>query len=228
VNEPRSSLLVRWAAAARRAFAFLLPLARQEEGDTITWRKHWIGGLRTLAVPTVLIALATLVTLAAVYLQVFEMKWILMAYGATLLLLFPWWFWRLTDWQNDKYQVTATRIIDIERRPFALSEHRREASLSRVQNISLQIPGVTGRAFNYGSVTIETAGQGAFTFDYVRDPRRVQAEIFRRTEAFRRRRRQQDADHLRAELMDWFSVYDQLRHPDSEPADPPQPPQEIL
>jgi hypothetical protein len=66
---------------------------------------------------------------------------------------------------------------------------------------------------NYGSVRIETAGVGPFTFDHVKDPRGVQAEIFARVSAFEQRQRREAAEQRRAELLDWFSVYDQLRTP---------------
>jgi hypothetical protein len=137
--------------------------------------------------------------------------------------LIPWWIWRFDDWQNEIYQVTSKRIIDIERLPFHLREERREASLEKVQNISLEIPGFLGKMLNYGSVTIETAGTGAFTFDYVKDPRGVQAEIFRRVEAFQRRQTEEEAERHQAELLDWFSVYDQMRR-SSPPGLSPSPP----
>jgi hypothetical protein len=160
---------------------------RLEQGDTITWRKHWIALLRPIALPTVLIVV---VTLGAIYMagSSSNLSSILIGYGTLMIFLFPWWLWKFADWQNEVYQVTATRIIDIERLP--MREERREASLGVIQNISLEIPGLLGKLLNYGSVTIETAGAGAFTFDYVKDPRGVQAEIFRRVEAF------QQSQHL--------------------------------
>ena len=99
----------------------------------------------------------------------------------------------------------------MERQPFFLREERREASLGRIQNINLEIPGLVGRIFNFGSITIETAGTGAFTFDYVRDPRNVQAEIFKRMERFQQRQREEAALERRAELLTWFNLYDQIR-----------------
>jgi uncharacterized membrane protein YdbT with pleckstrin-like domain len=147
---------------------------------------------------------------------------ILLGYGLGMVVLFPWWLWIFDDWQNDIYQVTATRIIDVERLPLFFREERREASLGMIQNINLEIPGILGQLLNYGSVNIETAGAGAFTFDYVADPRAVQSEIFRRVEAFRSQQRQAEAGRRRTELLDWFSVYDQVRN--STPSASPPPP----
>jgi uncharacterized membrane protein YdbT with pleckstrin-like domain len=202
----------RWLLAPFRVLGYFVPSLRQEHGDTITWRKHWVTLLGPIAPPTLL---GVAVTGLAIYLlgreQISEAL-VLIAYGTIGVVLFSWWLWKFDDWQNDIYQVTATRIIDVERRPFYLQEERREASLSMIQNINLEIHGVLGKLMNYGSVTIETAGAGAFTFDHVKDPRGVQAEIFRRMEAFQRQQQQEAAESRRNELLDWFAVYDQIHH----------------
>jgi len=200
-----------WLLAPLRIFTYFLPPLRYEQGDTITWRKHWIALIKPITFSTLLIVVATLAT-AAYLLFRHPANWglPLIGYGVALAFLLPWWLWIFDDWQNDVYQVTATRIIDVERLPFYLREERREASLGMIQNVSMEVPGFSGKLLNYGSVTIETAGAGAFTFEYVKDPRGVQAEIFRRVEAFQRWQRQAEAERHRAELLDWFTVYDQM------------------
>jgi hypothetical protein len=209
----------RWLRAVSRSISFFVPPLRYEEGDTITWRKHWVALIGPSAIPTLSIAIFSGGALALLYLDLFEWSSVLAVYGLTLCLLLPWWIWRFDDWQNDVYQVTATRIIDVERLPFYLREDRREASLGNIQNINLTIPGIIGRVLNYGSVTIETAGAGAFTFEYVKDPRGVQAEIYSRMNAFQRQQSQEAAERHRTELLEWFSVYDQLRDSASAPAE---------
>jgi hypothetical protein len=205
-------VLPRWVTRPFRALRYLLPSLWQEQGDTITWRKHWIALPKFVALPSLLILVATALAIFFVLRIPASLGGVLISYVVVSIFLFPWWLWQFDDWQNDIYQVTATRIIDVERLPFYLREERREASLGVIQNISLEIPGFLGRLLNYGSVTIETAGAGPFTFDYVKDPRRVQAEIFRRVEAFQRRQRLEAAERHRNELLDWFSVYDQVRY----------------
>ena len=200
-----------WVVKPLRIFRYFFPPLRYDEGDTVTWRKHWLPLLKPIAPPTLLIVFATGITTYLIFLHFADWGPILIAYGVVMSFVFVWWLWIFDDWQNDVYQVTTTRIVDIERLPLYLREQRREASLGMIQNISLEIPGVLGNLLNYGSVTIETAGAGAFTFDYVKDPRGVQAEIFRRVEAFQAQRRQEEADRRRIELLDWFSVYDQIR-----------------
>lgn len=199
---------------------YFFPPLQHVQGDTITWRKHRITLLPSIAPPTLLIVLATVVAIYAMRHNFATPGSILAGYSVALVFFIPWWLWKFDDWQNDIYQVTATRIIDVERSPLFLREERREASLGMIQNISLEIPGFLGRLLNYGSVTIETAGAGAFTFDFVKDPRAVQDEIFRRMETFHRQQEKEAAERHRIELLDWFAVYDQIRRatpPESRP-----------
>ncbi len=200
-----------WVLVPARFFQYFMPPLWHRQGGTITWRKHWLPLVKPIALPTVSIILLTALTGYLIFRRFASPAPILIIYGVIMSSLSLWWLWIFDDWQNDIYQVTATRIIDVERRPLYLREQRREASLGVIQNVSLEIPGVLGNLLNYGSVTIETAGAGAFTFDYVKNPRGVQAEIFRRVEAFQAQKRKEESDRRRTELMDWFSVYDQVR-----------------
>ncbi|MDY6875244.1 MAG: cyclic nucleotide-binding domain-containing protein [Chloroflexota bacterium] len=201
-----------WVLAPLRIFRYFLPSLRYEQGDTITWRKHWIVLLKSIALPTLLTAVVTLIVAYVLFRNPANWASPLIGYGVALVFLFPWWLWVFDDWQNDIYQVTATRIIDVERGLFHLREERREASLGMIQNITLEISGFLAKLFKYGSVTIETAGAGAFTFEHVKDPHGVQVEIFRRVEAFQRRQRLAAAERHRAELLDWFAVYNQIHN----------------
>ena len=199
---------------------YFLPPLRYEEGETITWRKHWIALLRPISIPSVLIMIAAAVTVFLLTRNPGNWPQVVLGYGISMMFLLPWWLWQFDDWQNDIYQLTNTRIIDVERQPFFLREDRREASLGVVQNIKLKVPGLVGKIFNFGSVTIETAGVGPFTFEMVKDPRSVQAEIFRRMDTFQRLQREQAAEQRQSELLDWFTVYNEIRDSNSG-ANPP-------
>lgn len=205
-----------WMRAPVEMVRYFFPALREEEGDTITWRKHWVALLRPLALPAGLILFATLIVALLLRGEGSDRTAILLGYGIVLLFLVPWWLWVFEDWQNDVYQVTSSRIIDVEQLPFGLREERREASLGMIQNVNLKVPTVIGRLLGYGSVTIETAGAGAFTFDQVKNPQAVQTEIFRRMATYAHRQRQEEAERRRDELLDWFTVYDQMRHPEAE------------
>jgi len=125
--------------------------------------------------------------------------------------------------------VTDDRIVDVEQRPFSLHSERREASLSVIQNVRFVIPHFWAALWGYGNVVVQTAGTGDFTFDRVHKPAEVQAEIFRRIEAYRERGRQQEAARRRQEMAEWFAVYRELQEPSAAApsatgdADPPEP-----
>ncbi len=213
-----------WILAPVEVVRYFLPSFREEVGDTIIWRKHWIALLGPITPPTVLIVLVTVVVAWLLVNGSSDQTTILVGYGIVLLFLVPWWLWVYEDWHNEMYQVTPSRIIDIEQLPLALREERREANLSMIQNVNLKVPSVIGRLLGYGSVTIETAGAGAFTFDHVSNPQAVQTEIFRRMAAFEDRQREEEARRRRDELLDWFAIYDQMRRPDAEPGGASVPP----
>jgi uncharacterized membrane protein YdbT with pleckstrin-like domain len=88
----------------------------------------------------------------------------------------------------------------------------------------VSIPGLLARLLNFGSVEIETAGEEPFTFDLVRDPNGVRAEISRRVDARRRQALQETAQRRRDELLEWFSVYDHIH--ESRKHKPPAPHEE--
>jgi uncharacterized membrane protein YdbT with pleckstrin-like domain len=180
-------------------------------GNTITWRKNgWLLVRESLA------PLFSGLFVAALFL-------VFLSQGIgfpivpgflflVLLCISGWWFYRYWDWQNDIYQISGNRLVDLKRRPLWLEELRRETTLERIQNIGLSIPGAIAQLFNYGTVIIETAGEtGAFVFENVHDPRGVQEEIFRRRERYTQQQRQEETLKRHAELGDWFEVYDELR-----------------
>lgn len=208
---------------------YFFPPLREQEGETITWRKHWIELVRTGAPPAVAAIFLCLCSSVGLYLAprldrgalgstVFLAS--VIAAFVLLLVILPWFLWRFEDWRNDYYQVTASRIIHVERKPLYVRHERREASLDAVTNVRAEKT-FLGRLLRYGDVIVETrAAGGTFHFRAVGWPEAVQQEIFARMAAFRRRRQQQEAERRRTEMIDWFIAYDELRRP------PSQPPQE--
>lgn len=61
------------------------------------------------------------------------------------------------SWYNDIYILTNYRVIDVQQEGFF---HRtfKEASLSRIQDITYEVKGVMASVFNYGLVEVQTAG----------------------------------------------------------------------
>ena len=217
VHPGKLSQIVIWLAERD-----LIPRTRIETDETVTWRKHWAFLLCEVAVPLLLGVVAMAVTVLGFFGFPPELVTALPFYPFLGLLvtvvMMGWLWWEYVDWGNDLYIVSNERIVDIEKRPLFFSEERREASLGMIQNVSLEIPSLVAGALNFGDVIVNTAGAGEFTFSKVPNPREVQTEIFQRMEAFREAQRRREAGRRRAELAEWFSVYDELGK-----SGPPQP-----
>jgi uncharacterized membrane protein YdbT with pleckstrin-like domain len=127
-------------------------------------------------------------------------------------------WWLVEDWRNDLYIVTDHLIIDVEKRPLSIREERREATLDRIVNLSLQQQGFLASILNYGDVLIQTAGAtGDFTFDGVSNPAAVQREIFRRLEDYNDEQRRRERAQRKAELSTWFQVYHEINQGEEPP-----------
>ena len=203
---PRHMLL-----AAIRDYFFPPSWSVSPDGQSIVWRRYWLAGLFRYS----LLILATAVSLYEGTRALLSGKanewetaiWLILMSGLSLFFL-----WKLEDWRNDYFEITPARFIQIERKPFLLQESRRETTLDRIQNISFVVPNPIARIFQYGTVTLETAGtEGKFTLDYVRHPDKVQAEISKRQKDLRKRQAFAQAQQRQDELLSWFAAYDALR-----------------
>ncbi len=189
-----------------------------EGGNTITWRKDiWF------LVQASLLPMVTLLILVAIFLFLMFGRVSIFSWRAALipLALIPtvlvWWFYRYWDWQNDFYQISGNRLIDVHKRPLFLAEDRRETTLDRVENIRSDVPGPIAKILNYGSVIIETAGEvGAFTFDNVHAPIDVHQEIFARLQRYRREQEERERQRRRGEMAEWFEIYDGIKREQGE------------
>lgn len=202
-----------WRAVTRLAD---IPRTRIETPESVTWRKHWVF-LALSVIPAFVLSLGLgIVTFLGFSPQQGQATARLPFYPYVTLFLtllaVAWLWWRSADWANDLYIVTRARIIDIEKRPLFFAQERREASLAMIQNVSLRIPNLVARVFDYGYVLVQTAGSGDFSFDRVPNPREVQREIFRRMESYREAEHMKEAARRRTEMGEWFTIYDSLRH----------------
>lgn len=138
-----------WIVLARRA-GWLLVLLGLIVG--IGW--FWVRGMEPgeRAVPgTLVAALGLLVAIYIVYAYI--------------------------DWRNDALLMTDRRLLRLER-VILVFQSQREASLDRVQNVGVRIPGLLGTLLEYGEVRVETAARaGDIVFGPVHRPRQVQDAI---------------------------------------------------
>jgi uncharacterized membrane protein YdbT with pleckstrin-like domain len=194
---------------------YIIPPSWQREGTTVTWRRHWVTLVESVWIPLVVIVVSTLVAGIFARLEHQLAPTVALVYGLVMFFAIPWFLWQFEDWQNDFFQVTATRIVRVDRLPLFLREQRREAALEQVTNVRFE-QGLLGKILRYGDVFVETAAPaGTFHFQRVSRPQEVQREIFAHIEAARRRRQEDEARQRRTEMLDWLSAYDELRRSSS-------------
>ena len=116
----------------------------------------------------------------------------------------------MTD--QDQQDLDNDRIIDTEKLPLGFRSSRTETTFDKVQNVNFVIPGVMANFFKFGTVTVYTAGvEGKLDFEWIKDPARVQREIFTRLGAYEERqarRRREDQWEL---MPEWFAIYEETR-----------------
>lgn len=190
---------------------------------THVWRKHWLNLLRRAGPP----ALTMSLMLAILVLGLRNLSWLQMSFGLRPLAFFGvsgvllpvvgfWLWWEWADYHNDVYVVTEEKLIDIQKRPLALSAEQREGNLDRVQTVDTKQKTLWANLFNYGDVVIRTAAADeGYDFLMVPNPRLVQAIIFQRVGAVRRKQEEQQAAKQQQALVEGIQVYHQLREAQS-------------
>ncbi len=194
---------------------------RYEQADRIVWRKHWLFLLKRvwLSLPAVLsLSVVTAVSALSHWPNQFRSAVLLVSLvlwiAATL-----WLLWELEDWRNDEYILTDRAVIDVEKKPLFFAEVRKQAGLDKIENVSFSIPGPLANLLNYGDVLIQTAGAGGpISFRNVPHPAEIQGEVFRRMEAFNEGQSRHEREQRKAELSNWFEVYDQIARGERPPS----------
>ena len=191
----------------------LYPTHPTEEDDVIIWRKHWWVLNGDLILPVLAIfVLATIWLWASTSLDYPGGVNVLFVLGLAGIAL--WIAFKTIDWHNDLYILTKDRVIDIEKKPF-ISEHRREANLGTIQDVSLEQIGLTAKMLDFGNVLLQTASKaGEFTFDKVPHPKEVQATIAERLDEFRHKKKLAEQEKQRADIV--VIVEDHLRQAEGE------------
>ncbi len=215
----KAPIQLRWEALVKsiqNARNTLLPRVRLQEGDKVTFRKHWLRLLET-AGPQFALFFLFFPILFSLY--VFN-DWFhrvigegFGVYAIVTLLTLGWFVWRYEDWRNDIYVLDKDRIIDIDRSPFGVfGAQRKEARYDSIQNISSSTRGTIDLLLNVGDVKIMTGGaDNALVFERVYDPLSVQRELQRKIDAFKTGQQQKQVEQRRRELSEAIGIYDELR-----------------
>lgn len=148
-----------------------------EEDVVLFLRQHIIVNVPWLALAAVLLSAPTILFPIAFgllrlplaippgYLIVGTLFWYLMTFGFILANFISWFF--------NIYIVTNERIVDIDFL-YLLYKQFSQAELNKIQDIHYTTGGILATIFNYGNVTIETAGEMPnLEFEKVPFPNRV-------------------------------------------------------
>jgi uncharacterized membrane protein YdbT with pleckstrin-like domain len=193
---------------------YYIPRVREQIGDTITWRKHYIVLLQYAILPLIAGFVAFYLFLAA-FVGFFPFPTpdpLAPAFLVFWLFTILWYTYEYDGWHKDVYIVTNTTIIDQESTAFRLrGEKRRQGTFDVIQNTTYQTPTFLTRLLNMGDVIIETAGTAdTFTFRQVYNPKEVQQEIFKRWITFKENERRKNRSAEEQRYTRWFKEYHDL------------------
>lgn len=191
---------------------------RYELGDSVIYRKHWFALVIQAWMPIAGIFAALVLFLNRLWNLAFDPSasfitftgginidtWSLV-FSLAMLPFFGWLIYEIADWSNDKYQVTAEQIIDLDKKPFG-TETRNAAQLDSILGTEYKRIGILGNLLNYGTVYI-TVGGSKFAFEDVLDPPTVQSDIDRRRMARTAKKKEAEVATERERMADWLATY---------------------
>lgn len=159
-------------------------LINEGEGVALDLRPHWWFFSKHILTGTPLLIALVLIT----RINDDDVKDVLVyAFGGAAVLWAIWLLVKFLEWSRTYFVVTDQRVIF---RTGILTRHGVEIPLERINNINFR-QRIFERLIGAGNLDIQSAGeQGSSTFDFVRHPDGVQAEIYRQMEG---RDRQQAA-----------------------------------
>lgn len=158
----------------------------EEEVVILFLRQHFIVNVPWILITVLLIIAPTVIfpklfsvlsinfSLPSGYFIIGTMFWYLATFGFALASFIGWFF--------NIYIVTNERLVDIDFY-YLLYKKFSEAELAKIQDISYTSGGVLAALFNYGNVTVETAGEAPnIMFELIPYPERVVETIRALTE----------------------------------------------
>lgn len=158
----------------------------EEEVVILFLRQHFIVNVPWILITILLIIAPTVIfpklfsvlsinfSLPTGYFLIGTMFWYLATFGFALASFIGWFF--------NIYIVTNERVVDIDFF-YLLYKKFSEAELAKIQDISYASGGIVATIFNYGNVTIETAGEAPnLVFESIPFPEKVVETIRALTE----------------------------------------------
>ena len=135
---------------------------KENEMVVLTLHRHWfvIAGKMTLIAAMLIIAIVLIPVIIAFIPDIYTSFAIfLISLYILIVLLIAFIFW--VDYYLDMWIVTTERIIDIEQHGLFKREVS-EFMLSRIQDVTVEIPNFSATVLKFGNIIIQTAGDKPF------------------------------------------------------------------
>lgn len=153
---------------------------KENEKIIATVHRHWIALIGKIAMIVILIFAGVIgMSFMAVFIGgkssiFYYLLWFLLSIYLSAVYLLTFIFWM--DYYLDMWVITDKRILDIEQSGI----FKREVSeflISKVQDITIEIPGMTASLFRYGNIRVQTAGEQSFTAVSIPNPDKIKNVI---------------------------------------------------
>src|SRR5680860_676618 len=153
------------------------PGQREDEEILMIFNKHWF----TIAMP--LVKGVAIILLSFIVPISFRFMGSIYSYGISAGIFYLWiMFWvgyilyEYYHWYRDKFIISDHRVIDIDQKGM-FTRRVSEIELEKIQNITYTVAGFFQTMFNFGTVTIQSAGNNDLNLKQISDPARHHQEI---------------------------------------------------
>lgn len=142
------------------------------EEQSYSWHPHWFFLIKALVKPVGFLLLALAVIAGGATMNVLTDLLLAGLLLLTALIFIGWAAWQIEDYRNDRYILTPSQVIDIEKKPLG-PENQSSAGLDSIQNVTFRTT-FFSRLVGYGDVLLELTGSGdKLTFYDIPHPREV-------------------------------------------------------
>lgn len=176
-----------------------------DEVAVVNTNRHILALLLTFIGPTLMLIIGLITVVFMLISQTLSSTVILSGLIPYILIILGWYLYSYVDWENDDFIVSNKRVIHIER-TILYGEHRYEAPLSEIQDVTLEARGFIARALDFYDIIIQTAGAGSIVFDGIRNGDEIQRTIFEERQRVKERIEAADLGSIRRSLatrMEW-------------------------
>ena len=151
----------------------VLTFAEKNEDEIIliALRSHWFTNVSWIITSIIMFFVPTIFKYIPT--QLFTGNLQIIIFLSWYIMIFAYSFEQFLSWYFDLYLITNHRVVDIDFNNL-LDKKFSEADLSKIQDVTSRVSGVSQTFFNYGTVLIQTAAEkNVIVFDKVPQPDKV-------------------------------------------------------